>query len=521
MPERLEASSTKPHTLARMAKNAFANLFRTGTGWLIILFLPPLLVRVLDKPAYGVWLLLLQLAAYVTVLDGGIQIAVARFVARGESLQEEGYLARFLSSTGLLMTAVSMATVLLTALASTQLTRVFPEIPIVLASDARFALLVLGASLALTLPFSIVAGFFVGLQKYEIPAIAGSAGKFAGALGTAWAAYHHQGLLAMASWVAAGNIVQCLTYVWFWRATGRLHLLRPSYAERALVGEFLVFCSAMFVTQFSSFLISGLDLPIVAAFDFHAAGYYGIAATLSAALIVPHSAIVNTLIPVAAGFSTRNDPVGLGQVLLKTTRFATALLCLILLPLLLLMPLFLRLWVGSEYATHSLLLAQLLVIAQFARLTMLPYAMIGFAAGQQQRMLVSPIAEGIVNLLCSLALVHFIGARGVALGTSIGALVGVWLHFSVSMKRTDCVVVSRRQLLWQGIGKPVALLSPLIACVMLIPRIPAPSLEVIATLFVEAILFALFWNLDFDAAERAQLVAVLRHFGRIPAALRP
>jgi O-antigen/teichoic acid export membrane protein len=94
--ENAESIINKPVILLTMARNAMANLFRMGSSWIIILFLPPLLVRVLDKPTYGVWVLLLQMAAYVTLFDLGIQMAVARFVARADSLRDRDYMARIL-----------------------------------------------------------------------------------------------------------------------------------------------------------------------------------------------------------------------------------------------------------------------------------------------------------------------------------------------------------------------------------------------------------------------------------------
>lgn len=505
-----------------MAQNAVANLFRTGAGWVIVLFLPPLLVRVLDKPTYGVWLLVLQMAAYIAVFDNGIQLAVARYVARANGLQDRSYLARILSSAGMLLAISGLATTLLVTIVSWQFTHVFRDIPSSIAESARQALLIIGISLGLTLPFSVLAGFFLGVQKNVVTAFASSVGRFAGALGAAWAAYHHQGLLVMAIWAGLGNIVQCLTIVLFWSMERKGELLRFCYVERAVAREFLVFCSAMFVSQLSSILITGMDMPIVAAFDFRSVAYYGVAATLCNALIVPHSSIVNTLMPVAAEMSATLDPRRLGELLLKTTRFATALLCLITLPLLLLMQQFLRIWVGRDYASHALLLAETLVVAQFIRLIMMPYAAIGFAAGQQQRMLVSPVVEGIVNLVFSLIAVQFIGARGVALGTLIGAIAGVLLHFMVSLRRTDCVQVSRIQLMWHGIVKQLAFTLPLWLLAAFAVRCTSlPWLQVAMVAFTEVALFALFWNFSFDSRDREQLRGLVRHIASIPARPRP
>jgi O-antigen/teichoic acid export membrane protein len=195
--ESVDSAKSKPMILVTMARNAAANLFRSGASWIIVFFLPPLLVRVLDKSTYGVWMLLLQVAAYVTVFDSGIQTAIARFVARTEILQDRLYMSRLLSSVGAILVASSLTTILLTIFASWQLNHLFSDIPLSIAGDSRKALLVIGTSVALTLPFSVVAGFFAGLQKNEINALAVSLGKFTGALGTAWAAYSHKGLLAI------------------------------------------------------------------------------------------------------------------------------------------------------------------------------------------------------------------------------------------------------------------------------------------------------------------------------------
>jgi O-antigen/teichoic acid export membrane protein len=501
------------NVIASVTKNSLANLFRVGSSWIITLFLPPLLIRVMDKPAYAVWLLLLQLAAYITFFDGGIQMAIARYVARHQALGARDNLARTLSSVGFILILSSLISILIVALASWQLTSVFRSIPVGISSSARLALFVVGTSFALNLPFSVLAGFFVGRQQYEIGAFAISTGKFAGALGSGWAAYRHEGLLIMAIWIAAGNLIQALIYSFFWKRSETQGLLRPSWVERTVAREFVIFCSAMLVSQFSAILITGMDMPVVAAFDFRSAAYYGIASVLSNILAVPHGAVVSSLLPVAAEISASEDPGRLGQVLLRTTRFGTSVLCLITLPLFLLLPLFLKVWVGADYAAHSLLLGEILIVAQFIRLTMYPYALVGFVGGQQHRMLISPLAEGISNLVCSLVLVQVMGARGVALGTLIGAVVGVWLHFTVSMKRTDCIRIRRSKLLAQGIMKPLALTLPFLFLGFLYGRFHLPLFKVSLTAVAECALFFLFWKFIFDDAERGAVLKLLRRRG--------
>ncbi len=159
-------TNTEPNVLVRITKNSVCEFI--PRRFLVddcALPATPLAGSVLDKPTYGVWLLLLQLAAYITFFDGGIQLAIARYVARSDEAHARSDLARLLSSAGTVLLIVSLVTVLLTALVSGNLTSFFRGIPASLAPSARQALLIIGTSLALTLPFSVLAGFFLGRQK--------------------------------------------------------------------------------------------------------------------------------------------------------------------------------------------------------------------------------------------------------------------------------------------------------------------------------------------------------------------
>jgi O-antigen/teichoic acid export membrane protein len=65
----------------RIAKNATANLVRGGTAGLVSIFLPAVLVRHMSQIEYSVWVLVLQVAAYSSYLDFGLQTAVGRYIA--------------------------------------------------------------------------------------------------------------------------------------------------------------------------------------------------------------------------------------------------------------------------------------------------------------------------------------------------------------------------------------------------------------------------------------------------------
>lgn len=486
-----------------LARNAAANLVRIAAGWIILLIVPPLLVRLLDKPAYATWMLMLQIGAYATIFDGGLQLAIARYVARARQSPDRYPLGTVLTNTAALLIPPAFVLCAVTVVLAAELGRLFSSIPPSILPEAQGALLFIGLSLGIAFPTSVLAGLCLGLEKNQLNAIAGSIARLAGAAGTLWAAFDHQGLIRMAEWTALGNLLQPAAFLLVTRRFRVFALLRPRFFALSFAKEFLGFSSAMVVSQLSGLLISGLDLPIVAAWDFHNAGYYALAALVSNMLVVPQGAILSTIVPMMSAMTMGESALRTGRVLIQTTRLANALLITIAVPLMLGMAPLLRLWVGPDYARHTLLYGELLVAAQLIRLSLMPYTLIGFSAGEQKHMLASPVFEGLLNLAASLVLVRLIGAAGVALGTLIGAILGFTLHFLVSMRRTPSMAFRRRDLLWQGMLRPTlwALVPAAVAAAALLfaPSAPVRLLLVALTL---VILCALLWKAHLAPEER-------------------
>lgn len=458
----LPADSGAPR-FARLARNAMANLLRLGASWLVILVVPPILVRYLTHPEYSTWMLVIEITAYSTIFNSSLQMSVSRFVARAFWAEDWKMLGEILSSITLLFTGAALIVLGLLALVALEMGRFFHSIPGGLLGEAKWALIIVGGSLAIVFPAISMAGLSLGIEKNKINAIAGAVSKVIGAAGTIFAALHHDGLVRMALWTSIGIFLQPLI---FWIATVRQGLwtffsARLIRMKRAW--EFSRFCSAALASQIGNILITGLDVPIVAAWDFSNTGYYAIAAIVSNMLAVPYSAVLSTLIPLLSSRTASESPETMGRMLIRTMRIATALLLWIAVPLMIGMPLFLRLWVGKEYAAHTLILGEILTAAVLVRLSVMPYGMTGFSAGEQGKMLVSPGIEAVVNVTISIILVHRIGAVGVALGTLIGAFVGIALHFWNSMAYTKSMSFRKTEFLVRGMLAPLAWALPVAA----------------------------------------------------------
>jgi len=469
--------------------------------------LPPLLVRVLDQSSYATWMLLLQVSAYITLIENSIDRVTMRFVARARGLGDNDYMGKMVSSAGVVLLAGAMLGTLLCIVISWKLPVLFRSVPSDILPDAKRALLITGCSIAAALPFSVYSGIFRGYQRNEIPAIGTTVGKVLGTIGVAWAAWHRQGLTAMALWTAVGTVFTRAIYVVVWRRWPMKNLIHIARVRTAAMREFLSIWSAMTAAQLCGILITGLDLPIVAAFDFSAAAYYAVAATLTSLLLVPQSSILDAVLPAMSSLSANSPPDRVGGVAIRLTRYANAISFLIALPLLFGMQPFLRVWVTEKYAVHVLPLAVVLVVAQMVRSCVSPYVMTAFSAGQQKQTLISPFIEGPVNLVVSLLLVRRIGALGVALGTLLGAVVGVIVHLTVSMRLTDALRMSRLDFLGEGILRPLICVLPALALLLVFQWLHPPvTVHLLAVAAGEAIAAGGLLLGNFKAAERAQFV---------------
>jgi hypothetical protein len=105
----------------------------------------------------------------------------------------------------------------------------------------------------------------------------------------------------------------------------------------------------------------------------------------------------------------------------------------------------------------------------------------------------------------------WLGALGVALGTLIGACVGIFLHFVNSMPRTDGMKFSRRRLALTGIFRPVACCIPSLFLLLAAWRwIPANTASLAFVAIGEFLAAIIVWKGNFNPDERSEMIGLAR-----------
>ncbi len=505
-PARLNSGLTRT-----VFKNASANLVRVAGLGIVALFLPSFLVRMLPTEVYGTWALLLQVTTYVGFLDVGLQTAVARFVAHAHELSNLEQRDGIVSTACLLLVVGCALGFCLIGVMIWQLPHLFKTMPAHLQTQGQIALLLMGSSFAISLPFSVIHAIFIGLQRNEIPVAIVLATRLVMAALTVSVVYRHWGLVAMAAAVAVANVLSCgLTYFsWHrWAHEIRIRISLASMIYAKVIGNY---STALMVWTIGMLMVSGLDLSIVGAFQYSATAYYAVALTVTTLIAQAQAAIFTALLPPSAALAARGEGHKLGCLLISATRYGMLILLAMVFPLILGGKAILGVWVGADYAAHSITIMEVLVGANVIRLFAVPYSILLLGSGQHSKVILSPLAEGVVNLVSSLIGAYLWGAIGVAIGTVIGSIVGVGLHLFYNMPRTTAIAVSRLVLLKEGLLKPLLCATPF--GLLLLYKIAAPQMS-LASLSVSlacasVLAAALFWHYGLLRSERQRLEAFL------------
>jgi O-antigen/teichoic acid export membrane protein len=494
-----------------MLKNAFANLCRGGAAALVALLLPPFLTRILSKDAYGTWLLILQLSTYVSLLDFGIQTAVGRFVAHHNELEEFQERDSIVSTALAILVGSGLVAIGGVSILAWQLPNLFRNMPAELHQDAQLALLCVGVSLAVALPFSVFGGIFVGLQRYDIPAWIIGISKLLGGFLVILVAQSSHNIGMMGLVMGMTNLLAGFCQYFSYRnILGYIHI-SPRKISKSTIKEVISYCFSFSVWTLAMLLIGGIDTVVVGYFDYHSVVYYTLAASLTIFVIGLQNSLLTVIMPHAAAIGATGDREALGSLLVSSTRVAIVIMLLTGLPLIIGGKYFLTFWVGDVYAEKTFLLLQLLLIGNFIRQIGGPYSLICLATGEQKQILLSPLIEGLLNLSVSLFLSSRIGVVGVAIGTIVGSSAGVVMHFFYNLPRSKSINLKSNILLLNAIGRLLISFSPMLLFMMINIFFNSQLISIFFLVISTTSSIALLWQIGLIENERSSILKKLKN----------
>jgi O-antigen/teichoic acid export membrane protein len=307
------------------------------------------------------------------------------------------------------------------------------------------------------------------------------------------------------------NVLTGLLQILAWRKRASHIRVSVQAADSRVLKNVTRFCSLQSVWMIAMLCIAGLDVTIVGHYDYVQTAYYSVATLPVAFVLMIMSAMLNPLMPASSALSTHRSPVEMGELVAKVTRYSTLILLLTGLPLIVFGYPILRLWVGEQYALHTLPYLRILVAANIIRNLCAPYATMIVATDRQSAAIAAAVSEAVVNLGSSIYFASRFGAIGVAIGTVIGAFVSVGLHFGVTMRFTHrTLAISRLQLFIKGMLRPaiIAIPSLLILPFCWSPTRPAANVPLMLAWCVSTVIVA--WYGGFSLDDRSEAIRIFR-----------
>jgi len=458
----VEARHPEPPTFARtLASNSVANVIRLGATSLVAILLPAYLTHRLPLKTYSAWVLILQLSAYVGYLDFGVTTAVSKYIAEYRAKDDSVGCNRCASVALMIMLVASALGLILTLILAWQVPHIFHAMPDVLYPDVRLSVVFVGGSLCASLASSVFVAIFVGLQRGKVPMVITVVSRLLFGVVICLAVGSHRSLAVMGAAAGCVNIFTALLQFAAWRKMAQGIRVSVHFVDKVMLGTMFKYCAVLTLWSVCMLFVSGLDLTIVGYYAFSQTAYYSIATSPTAFMLMITAALMGPLLPAASALSVQRTRIQMGSILLRSTRYATVLLLLTGMPLVVGGYMIVRAWVGPTYAAQSIQLLRILVVANIIRNFCAPYAAMVVATSKQWAATAAAVAEGTVNLASSIWLARHMGARGVALGTLLGAAAGVAMHFGLSMRYTQAnFELPRIDLFTKGILRPAVIAVP-------------------------------------------------------------
>lgn len=423
-----------------LRSRAAANAVRGLGGSLPLALLPSLLSRRLDGDSFAVWLIIIQMATYVTYLEFGVQTALVRATATAYGAGDrEGAGSSIAAGIRLLVIATVVALVVL-GLFTPFLPHLF-DVPTRLVTDAQIALLIMGTSAAVSLTGSAVHGALIGAGHHWASAIVVTVSRLAGVTGVMIAASRDSGLPTLAACLGVGTVVSstgahAMARI-FGISTRYLHVGR---GEVRLIGSVVL---TLGIGNMAMLVISGIDVLVVGVVDYPKVAAYGLASSLILILAYGYTIIGSALLPVFSDLHGRRDNDGAERLVWQSSLVGNSILAGALIVITVLRNTVINRWAGS-YAAQTMPVFMILAVAQAIRLSLIPLSSLVLASDDHRGLRLPAIAEAAGNLIASCVLGAVFGYRGVAFGTLVGAVVPFAVYLHLVRRRTFRTFTLRR-----------------------------------------------------------------------------
>lgn len=454
----------KQSTARVLIRNVLSSWMGLVLNMAVAFFMSPFLVRTLGDVWYGMWVLIRSTTGYMGMLDGGVRVAIVKFVARADASGDTAELNKTVSTAFFLYCCVAVIVGIGTIGLAIAFPYIFKVTPDTLGT-ARIVVLIAGVSLGTSLLSSVAGGILTGMQRFDLSNQIGITILVIRTIVIVAMLMMGYGIVALALTHLSMQLVGWVMINWHARRIRPDVHIRLADANVQSARSLYGYGSANVISGLGDLLLFRTGELLAAMFLGPAAvTYYAIAGTLLEYLQKLVFTMAQTLHPFSSSRQARGDDRSLQMVALMGTK-----LCfLIALPatagIVIFGYEFIGAWMGASYAEQAGPLLIAMAVGRLFWIAQSGTSQILLGAGRHQQAMILNVMTGVLSFLGGLIMVQHYGLLGMTIGAATPIAIIHGLVTPIYAMRT--LKIPFGAYLTEAVVRPVAATLPFVAALL-------------------------------------------------------
>lgn len=407
-------------------KKVLVNIVSNWTFFLVTVLaafiVSPIMVRQLGNETYGIWVLIVSISSYFTVLDFGINTAIVRYISKYTAVKDYHNASKIYSSSFMIFMMLSMVVLGTIAIIGLYFKEFF-DIQSYSDQYLYIVLLIIGADMAINLIFGVLAGTMRALQNFlEINIIMIAVTIIKNIL-LVYLLFNGYSLLSIAMLVISSSIIKyAAQYIFVKKQYGFLSFNFTTVDKATLKLLFNYSIYSFLIAISLKILFSTDSMVIGALISIENVTFYAIPAMIVEYLEKIIWAVIAVLIPIISSREAVGNAKENGSLYILGTKYTLLFCAPIIIVLFIAGDDFIRIWMGESYAEPSSSVLNILLIGYIFSLSQLIAQGILKGISKHKVLAIIFCVQAVFNLLLSIVLAPIYGIDGVAFGTTIPLL---------------------------------------------------------------------------------------------------
>lgn len=401
-----------------VALNVIGRYVTLGLEMLVGLMMLPFNANHLGASDYGLWMLAASIAAYFPVLDLGLGSAMERAVAHHRAERNPEAISEVASTLVVVFAGTGLVAMLVVAGVAWNIGHIF-ELPAAQAHTGRILMMMIGAQVAIGLPFTIFGGIVNGFQRTYLNAIVGGCVSVSVVTVNLLVLWSGGGLVELVGLMTATRLAGYIAYRLNAYRVFPLLRIRLGLFRKSRLRELTGFGAWMMVQNAACKVNYGSDVVVIGAFmTTGSVAVWTVAQRLADAVLQVTNQLNYVLFPIVVGADTSRRTDRLAEVLVQGTRLSLATILPVAGSLALLANSVILGWTGARYAAAAPIV-KILAMVVLVRVGSWTANTVLLGSGSHQLVAVSNSITAAINVALSVLLIRWMGLPGVALATLV------------------------------------------------------------------------------------------------------